>query len=100
IFSIIDALKRGELNGCARPRIIRERPAVAQVDGDGGAGYVAGHFATTVVIDKAKKVGSAVVGVVRGGDLFMLGAYVERIACVGLVGMSVTNGPPRVHPKG
>ena len=97
---IITGLKNGTIRGKARPRILRETPATAQVDGDGATGHVAGRFAVDVVVRKAKAVGVAVVGLVRAGDLGMLGAYVERIARAGLAGMTFTNGNPRVHVPG
>lgn len=100
IASIVKALKSGSIRGQARPRIVRETPATAQVDGDGATGYVAGRFAVDIAIRKAKAVGAGVVGIVRAGDLFMLGAYVERIARAGLAGMTFTNGAFRVHAPG
>lgn len=100
VASIVRALKSGAIRGRARPRIARETPASAQVDGDGATGHVAGRFAVDVAIRKAKDVGVGVVGLVRAGDLFMLGAYVERIARAGLGGMTFTNGAFRVHAPG
>src|SRR5579872_4918156 len=73
IFSTVQDLQAGRLNGAARPRVIRETSATAQIDGDGGSGFVAGRFASGVAISKAKKAGVGAIGVVRGGDIFMLG---------------------------
>jgi L-2-hydroxycarboxylate dehydrogenase (NAD+) len=101
IYSIVNDLKAGRLNGKARPRVIRETGATALVDGDGGAGYVGGHFAVDVAVDKARAEGIASVGLVRAGDIFMVGAYVERIARASLVGIAFTNTTPvRVHAAG
>jgi len=101
IYSIVADLKAGRLNGRARPRIARQTAATAQIDGDGGGGHVGGRFAVDVAVEKAKIAGVAAVGLVRAGDIFMLGAYVERIARAGLVGMAFTNTvPTRVHPAG
>ena len=50
---------------------------------------------------KAREAGIGAVGLVGGGDIFMLGYYVEKIARAGLVGMVFTNTHPiRVHPAG
>lgn len=101
IYSIVNDLKAGRLNGRARPRVVKQTLATAQVDGDGGAGHVGGCFAVDIAIEKAKTAGIASVGLVRAGDIFMVGAYVERIARAGLVGMAFTNTmPARVHPAG
>jgi L-2-hydroxycarboxylate dehydrogenase (NAD+) len=50
---------------------------------------------------KAQNAGIGAVGLVGGGDIFMLGFYAERVARAGLVGFIVTNTHPvRVHPAG
>jgi LDH2 family malate/lactate/ureidoglycolate dehydrogenase len=101
LYSIAADLRAGRLNGHARPRIVRETAAMAQVDGDGGGGHVGGRMAADLAIDKARAVGIAAVGLVRANDIFMLGSYVERMARAGLVGMTFTNTvPTRVHPAG
>jgi LDH2 family malate/lactate/ureidoglycolate dehydrogenase len=101
IYSIVRDLKAGRLNGRARPSITRQTVATAQVDGDGGAGQVGARFAVDIAIEKARNAGVASVGLVRAGDIFMVGAYVERMARAGLVGMAFTNTTPaRVHPAG
>jgi L-2-hydroxycarboxylate dehydrogenase (NAD+) len=101
IYSIIADLGAGRLNGRARPHIVRQKPAAIQVDGDGGSGYVGGRFAVEVAVESVRASGGTVVGLVRSGDIFMLGAYVEHLARAGLVGMAFTNtAPARVHPAG
>ena len=101
IYSIAADLKAGRLNGRARPRVLRETAATAQVDGNGGSGHVGARFAADLAIRKAEATGVAAVGLVCAGDIFMLGAYVERMARAGLVGMTFTNTvPTRVHPAG
>lgn len=101
IYSIVDDLKAGRLNGRSQPRISLEAPAAALIDGDGGAGHVTGRFATDIAIKKALSAGTSSVGLVRGGDIFMVGAYVERMARAGLAGIVFTNtAPARVHPAG
>lgn len=101
IYSIVADFKAGRLNGRARPRVARETAATAQIDGDGVEGHVGGRFACDIAIKKAKESGAASVGLVRAGDIFMVGAYVERIARAGLIGIACTNATPvRVHPPG
>jgi LDH2 family malate/lactate/ureidoglycolate dehydrogenase len=47
----------------ARPRVIKETPVSAPVDGDGGLGHVPARFAMQVAIDKAKRSGIAIAAV-------------------------------------
>jgi LDH2 family malate/lactate/ureidoglycolate dehydrogenase len=59
-----DRLRRNRrANMAARPRIIKETPVSAPVDGDGGLGHVPARFRMQVAIDKAKRAGMAVVAV-------------------------------------
>lgn len=101
IYSTVRELRAGRLNGRAKPRIVNETAATARVDGDGGPGHVTGIFATDIAIRKAREAGIGAVGLVGGGDIFMLGYYAEHMARAGLVGMVFTNTYPiRVHPAG
>lgn len=101
IYSTVRELRAGHLNGRAKPRIVRETAATARVDGDGGTGHATGLFAAELAMRKAREAGIGAVGLVGGGDIFMLGYYVEKIARAGLVGMVFTNTHPvRVHPAG
>ena len=101
IYSTVRELRAGRLNGRAKPRIVKETAATARVEGDGGTGHVTGVFATELAMRKAREAGIGAVGLVGGGDIFMLGYYVEKIARAGLVGMTFTNTHPvRVHPAG
>jgi LDH2 family malate/lactate/ureidoglycolate dehydrogenase len=101
IYSTVRELRAGRLNARAQPRATHETAATARVDGDGGTGHVTGLFATELAMRKARNAGIGAVGLVGGGDIFMLGFYVERIARAGLVGLVFTNTHPvRVHPTG
>jgi LDH2 family malate/lactate/ureidoglycolate dehydrogenase len=101
IYSTVRELRAGHLNGRAKPKIMRETTATARVDGDGGTGHATGLFATELAMRKAREAGIGAVGLVGGGDIFMLGYYAEKIAGDGLVGMVFTNTHPvRVHPAG
>jgi LDH2 family malate/lactate/ureidoglycolate dehydrogenase len=101
LYSTVRELRAGRLNGHAQPRITHETAATARVDGDGGTGHVTGVFATELAMRKAQNAGIGAVGLVGGGDIFMLGLYAERIARAGLVGLVITNTHPvRVHPHG
>src|SRR3981189_751250 len=65
-----DGLRRsGRAKMDARPRIVRETPVSAVVDGGGGLGHVPAHFAMSTAITKARKSGMAAV-VVYGSAHF------------------------------
>src|ERR1700739_4664281 len=63
--------RAGRANMAARPRVIKETPVSALVDGDGGLGHVPARFAMQVAIDKAHQSGMGVAG---GGHSAPLGA--------------------------
>jgi LDH2 family malate/lactate/ureidoglycolate dehydrogenase len=101
IYSTVAFLRSNKLNGKPKPKITHETPAIARVHGDGGPGHVTGLFATDIAIKKAKEVGTGVVALVGGGDIFRLGYYADRMARAGLAGIVMTNTHPvRVHVPG
>src|SRR5206468_6624313 len=59
-----DRLRRGgRAKMDAQPRIIKETPVSALVDGGGGLGHVPARFAMQAAIDKAKRSGMAIAAV-------------------------------------
>ena len=63
----------------ARPRVIKETPVSALVDGDGGLGHLPARFAMQVAIEvaieKAKQSGMAVAAVRRSAHFGATGYY-------------------------
>jgi LDH2 family malate/lactate/ureidoglycolate dehydrogenase len=87
-----DRLRRaGRANMRARPRIVRETPVSALVDGDGGLGHVPGRFAMQVAIDKAKAAGMAIAAVRNSAHFGATGYYTLMAAREGLIGMGCTS---------
>ena len=80
---------RAKMEAC--PRIIKETPVSALVDGDGGLGHVPAHFAMQVAIDKAKQSGMAVVAVRNSAHFGATGYYTLMAATEGLIGMACTS---------
>src|SRR6516164_766284 len=68
--------RRGRANMNARPRIIKETPVSALIDGDGGLGHVPGRFAMQVAIDKAKAAGMAIAAVRNSAHFSATGVQV------------------------
>ena len=59
----------------ARPRVIKETPVSALVDGDGGLGHLPARFAMQVAIDKAKQSGMVVAAVRSSAHFGAIGYY-------------------------
>ena len=98
--SNIERLRAGKVKGDARPRVVKEGPSFALIDGGHGPGQPAGVMAADVAVEKAKASGSAVVGVTRSADIFMIGYYGERIARAGCAGIVASDAMPQVRPYG
>ncbi len=87
-----DRLRRtGRAKMDAQPRIIKESPVSALVDGDGGLGHVPARFAMQVAIDKAKQSGMAIAAVRNSAHFGATGYYTLMAAKAGLIGMACTS---------
>jgi LDH2 family malate/lactate/ureidoglycolate dehydrogenase len=87
-----DRLRRdGRANMQARPRILRETPISALVDGDGGLGHVPAHFAMGVAIAKARAAGMAIAVVRNSAHFGATGYYTLMAAKDGLIGIACTS---------
>jgi LDH2 family malate/lactate/ureidoglycolate dehydrogenase len=87
-----DRLRRtGRARMDAQPRIVRETPVSALVDGGGGLGHVPSHFAMGVAIEKAKAVGMAIAAVNNSAHFGATGYYTLMAAKAGLIGMGCTS---------
>ncbi len=75
----------------ARPRVIKETPVSALVDGDGGLGHLPARFAMQVAIEKAKQSGVAVAAVRSSAHFGATGYYTLMAAKEGLIGMACTS---------
>jgi LDH2 family malate/lactate/ureidoglycolate dehydrogenase len=100
LYYVLDCLKRGIIDGKAQPTIAKETESTALIDGNRGFGQLAALMGVDVASQKAEKTGTASVAIGNSTDIFMIGAYSERLAQNGLVGMVMTSGPPLVHPYG
>jgi LDH2 family malate/lactate/ureidoglycolate dehydrogenase len=87
-----DRLRRtGRAKMEARPKIVKETPISALVDGGGGLGHVAAHFGMQVAIDKAKQSGMAIAAVRNSAHFGATGYYTLMAAKVGLIGIACTS---------
>ena len=91
-------IEKGMIKVDAKPEVVFETPVSAVVDAHDGMGQLAGHFGMSLAIEKAKKVGMAVV-TVRNSNHYGIAGYYAKMACdQGLIGMSMTNSEAIMVP--
>jgi LDH2 family malate/lactate/ureidoglycolate dehydrogenase/AraC-like DNA-binding protein len=97
VSGIVKALKGG-LTG--EPKIGREGPSYAQLDGAGCLGYVVSSRAVEVAVEKAGASGLAIVGARHSAHNGMLGYFAYRLTEAGLIGFAATHCRPSVAAFG
>ena len=91
-------IEKGMIKVDAKPEVVFETPVSAVVDAHDGMGQLAGHFGMSLAIEKARKVGMAVV-TVRNSNHYGIAGYYAKMACdQGLIGMSMTNSEEIMVP--
>ena len=84
---------QGRINADAKPRIEREKAAVAIIDADKSLGHPVSIMAMNLACTKAKETGVALVGV-RNSNHFGAAGYYSRLAAKqGMIGMAMTHAP-------
>jgi len=93
-----DLISAGRINPRPRPRILRETPSTATVDGDNGLGLVVGPWANEVAIAKAAQAGTGWVSVCNTNHYGIAGYYVLQAIARDMIGWSMTNSSKGVAP--
>jgi ureidoglycolate dehydrogenase (NAD+) len=93
-------LRGGGYRAAGMPRIEREGPAWAVVDGDSALGQVGSMFAMRTAIRKAQQAGMAYVALHDTGHIGAAGYYAALAAQAGLIGYVVGNDMPSVAAPG
>ena len=96
----VKGLKAGAINARCAPKVMRETPATALIDGDRGLGPVVAMAALECAAGKAREAGIGMVSVRRASHIGMLQYYTRHLAAQGLIGMAMTNTAPGVAPFG
>ena len=96
----LNRLKGGGYRAAGVPRVEREGPAWAVIDGDSALGQVGGVFAMQTAIAKARQVGIAYVALRNTGHIGAAGYYCARAAQEGLISMVTGNDMPSVAAPG
>ena len=93
--------KKGRVNLSAQPRIVRETPVSALIDGDAGLGHSTSRLAMQTAIDKARAIGMAISSVRNSVHFGACGFYAKMASDAGLIGMVTTSTSNRqVAPAG
>jgi L-2-hydroxycarboxylate dehydrogenase (NAD+) len=93
-----DLLSVRRINPRPQPRIVRETPSTATVDGDNGLGLVVGPWANEVAMGKAAASGSGWVSVCNSNHYGIAGYYVSKAVERDMIGWSMTNSSKGVAP--
>jgi L-2-hydroxycarboxylate dehydrogenase (NAD+) len=93
-----DLLSVRRINPRPQPRIVRETPSTATVDGDNGLGLVVGPWANEVAMRKAAASGSGWVSVCNSNHYGIAGYYVSKAVERDMIGWSMTNSSKGVAP--
>ncbi|MBM4002473.1 MAG: Ldh family oxidoreductase [Planctomycetes bacterium] len=96
----IKKLQGGGYNAAAEPRIEREGPGWAIIDGQSALGQVGCLYAIDVAMRKARQVGIAYVGLRNTGHIGAAGCYAARAARAGMIAMVTGNDIPSVAAPG
>ena len=81
-------------------RVVHETPVSASLHGGDQVGYLVGHRATDIAIEKARTSGIALVGASETWYTGMYSYYLERVTKAGFAGIVAGSAPPRVAPHG
>ena len=91
-YEYVRAIQDGRFNPRAQPRIVRETPCTAVIDGGGAMGQIGAAFATEQAITKAQEHGIGTVTLRNSSHVGRVGAYPLMAARQGMLGLVFTNG--------
>ena len=96
--SYVKQFGNGAINPTPNPKIVREMPAAATLDCDGGHGLVVGPMAMNMAIERAKVYGIGTI-TANNGRHFGAAAYHAAMALEhGMIGIAMTTGGMNVVP--
>src|SRR5688500_17193922 len=98
--SYVARLKAGGFSATAEPKVIREGPAIALMDGDNGLGPLVATRAMEVAIQKAQTAGIGACAVRHSNHYGAAACYALMAGGGGLIGTATTNGGAAVAPRG
>ncbi|WP_327391456.1 Ldh family oxidoreductase (plasmid) [Streptomyces microflavus] len=84
----------------ARPEIVRERGVFAVIDAHREIGPLSAEFATAAAIERARRFGVGLVGVINTQRYGVLSTFTEAIAAHGLLGIAANTSRAEAVPFG
>ena len=88
----VDGYQTGQTNPRPQPRIVRESPAVATLDADGGIGLHVGAYAMELAIEKAKSHGMGAVAARNIGHVGAAGYHAALALEHDMIGVCMAGG--------
>jgi LDH2 family malate/lactate/ureidoglycolate dehydrogenase len=98
--SYVARLRSGGFNAAAEPRVVRDGPAVALMDGDNGLGPLVATQAMAVAMDKARSAGIGACAAFASNHYGAAAVYALQACREGLIGLATTNSVAAVAPPG
>jgi LDH2 family malate/lactate/ureidoglycolate dehydrogenase len=92
--SYMARIRGGVLDAAASPTIRQITPAVAQVDGRNGFGFLAAHKGMAAAIDMARTIGIGMVSVKHSNHFGMSAWVVQQALDAGMMSLVFTNSSP------
>jgi (2R)-3-sulfolactate dehydrogenase (NADP+) len=86
-------LRRGRVNGAARPQLMQSRPAALLVDAQEGLAFPACALAVREAISAATACGAAFAGVTNSHHFGAAAEHLMPVAAAGMVGLAFGNSP-------
>lgn len=96
----LQRIERGGLIPNAVPRVVRQTPVSALVDGGAGPGHSVARLASDLCIEKALASGMAAVAITNSNHAGCMAYYTLQMARAGLIGFGTTNASPLMPPFG
>jgi L-2-hydroxycarboxylate dehydrogenase (NAD+) len=85
-------IQAGGINPRGKPRILRERAAMALIDGDNALGHLVMKFAASIAIEKARVAGTAWVGVQQSNHAGPASLYAKMPMRADMIGLYLAVG--------
>src|SRR6478736_1685679 len=98
--SYMERLRQGVLNASAQPILTQVTPAVAQVDGQNGFGFVAAHKGMAAAIESAKVFGIGMASIKHSNHFGMSAWIVQQALDADMMSLVFTNSSPALPAFG
>ncbi|RTE78711.1 hypothetical protein BHE90_006767 [Fusarium euwallaceae] len=98
--SYMERIRQGVLNASAQPVVNQVTPAVAQVDGKNGFGFVAAHMGMAAAIESARVFGIGMASIKHSNHFGMSAWIVQQALDADMMSLVFTNSSPALPAWG